>query len=120
MQNIQESWQKIKGLIDAAVGEWGLLAIMMLASLGSFGLGRLSALVSARPPISLTEAAMTASAAPIARGGLVVASRTGAVYYYPWCAGASKVAATNQRWFATEKAPQNASYRAAKNCKGMQ
>lgn len=55
----------------------------------------------------------------MARGGMYMASRTGKVYYFPWCASAINIAPENRRWFATEKAAQKAGYRAAKNCRGL-
>ena len=38
MQSIQEWRQKIKNWTENAVGEWGLVAIVILLGLGSFGL----------------------------------------------------------------------------------
>lgn len=119
MGNIQEYWQKIKVSLDREIGEWGLICIIFLAALGSFGLGRLSALVEARPPVSLTQAPEKANPGSVVMGGLFVAARTGSVYYYPWCSGAGNIALQNQRWFADEKSAQAAGYRAAKNCKGL-
>lgn len=119
MQRIHQFGQEIKGWTVAAVGEWGIFALILLASLGSFGLGRLSALEGAKPPVSITQAAAATAPGPIIMGGQFVASRTGAVYYYPWCSGAAKIAPGNQRWFESEKAAQAAGYRPAKNCKGL-
>src|SRR3990167_3848492 len=119
MGNIQEYGQKIKRFLDAGVGDWGLVAIIFLTALGSFGLGRLSALVEARPPVSLTMSPEKSVPATLAMGGLVVAAWSGSVYYYPWCSGAGNIARQNQRWFADEKSAQVAGYRPAKNCKGL-
>ncbi|OGG53461.1 hypothetical protein A3C20_04275 [Candidatus Kaiserbacteria bacterium RIFCSPHIGHO2_02_FULL_55_25] len=119
MRNIQEYWQKIKGFLDAGIGDWGLVAIIFLTALGSFGLGRLSALVEARPPVPLTMSPEKSSPAALAMGGLVVAAWSGTVYYYPWCSGAGNIALQNQRWFTDEKSAQAAGYRPAKNCKGL-
>ncbi len=120
MPNIAEWRDRIKTLLDEGLAEWGLYAVMALLILGAFGLGRLSALVSARPLIQISQAQAAASAPALAPGGLLVASRTGAVYYYPWCAGATKIAAANQRWFKSEAEAKAAGYRAAKNCKGLE
>lgn len=120
MEKIQDYWAKIKTLSGEAVGEWGIFALILLVSLGSFGLGRLSALEARKPLIQLQEAPQTASVGAIAQGGMVVASRTGAVYYYPWCSGASKILHQNQRVFATIADAKKAGYRAAQNCKGLE
>ncbi len=119
MERIQHIWGQIKAFTDDAVGEWGLIALVILVGVGSFGLGRLSVFIEAKPLVAISEAATAASAAPMSLGGQYVASKTGEVYYFPWCAGAEKIAAANQRWFASELAAQKAGYRAAKNCKGL-
>ncbi len=119
MQNIHEWWQKIKVVGEEAVAEWGLIAIVFLLGLASFGLGRISALEDAQPPVAITDAPKAAKPAALAMGGLIVASRGGSVYYYPWCAGAVKIAPGNQVWFASEAAAQQAGYKPAKACKGL-
>ena len=119
MGRIQDIGLKIKGLGADLVHEWGLVLIVFLVALASFGLGRLSALEDARPPISITQAPTAANQQAIAPGGLLVAARSGSVYYYPWCTGASKILPQNQRWFQSEEAARKAGYAPAKNCKGL-
>ena len=119
MRNIQDIGLKIKGLGADMVHEWGLVIIVFLVAIASFGLGRLSALEDARPPISVTQAPMAANQQAMAPGGLLVAARSGSVYYYPWCTGASKILLQNQRWFQSEDAARKAGYAPAKNCKGL-
>jgi|SRR3989338_10266848 len=119
MRNIQHVWVKIKGLGADAIDEWGLIAIVFLVAIASYGLGRLSALEDSKPLVSITQAPVAATPRAIAPGGLFVASRGGSAYYYPWCAGASKIAPVNQVWFASETAARNAGYAPAKNCKGL-
>ena len=117
---IQEYRQKIKNVLQDAMGDFGIPVLVVLVGIASFGLGRLSALEDARPAISISQAASAAGAIPpISPGGMFVAAKTGTVYYYPWCAGATKIAPANQQWFATEVAAQKAGYKAAKNCKGL-
>ena len=118
-QNIPDYLTKCKRLIDEWVGEWGLIAIVFLTALGSFGLGRLSALTEGKPPVSVMQGPEKAAPAAIVMGGLVVASWSGTVYYYPWCSGAGKIAPQNQRWFSSEDAARAAGYAPAKNCKGL-
>jgi hypothetical protein len=119
-KNIQEFMSICKSQLDHLAGDWALFALILLASIGSFGLGRLSVLEAGKPLISISQAAVAAESFEMALGGEFVASRTGAVYYYPWCAGVDKIQPANRRWFATEKQAQEAGYRAAKNCKGLQ
>jgi hypothetical protein len=120
MASIQEVWLKIKNWTDLAIGEWGLIAIIFLVGLASFGLGRLSVLETVRPPVSITNAPTIAEPRGMNIGGLIVASRTGSAYHFPWCAGASKILLPNQVWFASEEKARQAGYAPAKNCKGLQ
>lgn len=117
--NIAELQGKIKARLDMGLAEWGLFLVVILIGIASFGLGRFSALEDTRPPISLTETALAGSPKDLSIGGLVVASRTGSVYYYPWCSGASSIKDTNKRWFSDEASAQAAGYRPSKSCQGL-
>ncbi|MDO8561749.1 MAG: Ada metal-binding domain-containing protein [bacterium] len=111
---------KIKNWTDIAVGDWGLIAIVFLIGFASFGLGRLSVLESVRAPVSITNAPTIAEPRGMNIGGLIVASRTGSAYHFPWCASAAKIIPQNQIWFASEEKARAAGYSPAKNCKGLQ
>lgn len=119
MRNIQDIGLKIKGLGADLVHEWGLVLIVFLVALASFGLGRLSALEDGRPTVAVVQAPKEAEQQAMAIGGLLVASRSGSVYYYPWCTGALKILPQNQKWFQSEEAARKAGYTPAKNCKGL-
>ena len=106
--------------LEDGIGEWGLLIMVFLVAFGAFGLGRLSALESAMPPVSITMAPSLAKPQGMYIGGLYVASRTGSVYYFPWCAGGGNIAPDKAIWFATPSAAKAAGYQPAKNCKGLQ
>src|SRR3989344_4799218 len=103
MGSIQEARLKIKNWADIAIGEWGLVAIVVLIGFASFGLGRLSVLESVRAPVSITNAPTITEPRGMNIGGLIMASRTGSAYYFPWCASASKILPQNQVWFASEE-----------------
>ena len=119
MLSIREEWPKIKHLGEGWVGEWGMPMLVVLVALISFGLGRLSALEDTRPAVAVGQAPIAATPRAMALGGQFVASRTGTVYYYPWCGGAQQIAPNAQVWFPSENAAQKAGYRAAKNCRGL-
>lgn len=119
MASITDWWLKIKAAIASAVGEWGLIALVFLLAFASFGLGRLSVLEGSKPPISVNTAPTATEPRRMAVGGLVVASRNGSVYYYPWCGGVSTISPVNRVWFNTEAAARKAGYAPAKNCKGL-
>ncbi len=120
MQRIQETWLKIKSVAEHTLGEWGLMAVVFLVALSSFGLGRLSALEDARPPVSIETAPGLQAPRGMYIGGLIVAARGGSTYYYPWCTGAAKILPGNRVWFESEEAARAAGYAPAKNCRGLQ
>lgn len=119
-RNIQDFWLRCKVWLEDAIVEWGLIAVVFLVGLSSFGLGRLSALEASEPPVSIAQAPVLTQPQGIYPGGEYVASDTGTVYYFPWCAAAENVPPAKQVWFATESAAQAAGYAPAKNCKGLQ
>src|SRR3989344_279046 len=117
--NIPDISLKIKNLAEDILSEWGILILVFLLSIASFGLGRLSALESARPPVSVSKAQVASDSNAIAPGGQVVASKSGSAYYYPWCGGAGRISEQNKVWFKSEAAAKKAGYAPAKNCKGL-
>ena len=119
MATIQDAGRKIKRFAEEGIGEWGIPALVMLVGVASFGLGRLSALEEARPPVAIRQTPSAVSARAIPLGGQYVAARGGSVYYFPWCSGAQKIAPASQVWFASEKEAQASERRPAKNCKGL-
>ncbi len=118
--NIQDFLLHCKLLLEEGIGEWGLITMIFLVGFGAFGLGRLSALESAMPPVSITMVPGIEKPQGMYRGGLYVASRTGSVYYYPWCTGGGNIAPEAQVWFQNPAAAKAAGYLPAKNCKGLQ
>ena len=118
--SIQDWGLKIKNVGESAIGEWGRIAIVLLVGFSSFGLGRLSALEGVKPPVSVVETPQVAKPQGMYAGGLFVASRSGSVYYYPWCSGASKIAQGNLVWFQSEQEARKNGYTSAKGCKGLQ
>ena len=117
---IQGFWARCKTLMEGFLGEWGLILVIFLVAFASFGLGRLSATEAARPPVSIGQAPEEGEPRGMAVGGLFVASRTGSVYHYPWCGGASQIKTGNQIWFKSEEAAQAAGYAPSKSCKGLE
>lgn len=119
MPTIRDWGLKIKAFADDALAEWGVAAIVLVIALASFGLGRLSAFEDAKPVLSVAQAPVASEPAALYMGALVVASRSGSVYYYPWCAGAQKIAPANQVWFSDDAAAERAGYTPSKSCKGL-
>jgi hypothetical protein len=127
VRSIREIAPEIKAsgryLGKSILGDWGLFILVILAVTASFGMGRLSVLLAPNRAI-LTQ--NTASAASDATGagqaiqGAYIGSKTGSLYYYPWCSGAQRIAPEDRRWFVDEKAAQKAGYRPGSGCKGLE
>jgi hypothetical protein len=115
MNSIQDWGKEIKVRSLGWLGDWGLAILVILVGAACFALGRLSALEGTRSPVSISQA----SASSLAAGGGFVASKTGEVYYFPWCARAQKIPPDSRVYFKSESDAKSAGYRAAKNCKGL-
>lgn len=145
LQEIKEKINPVRNKISNGVNSRDFIvgALIILVGFASFGLGRLSRIREAQTPIEIqgiTEhRAAVASTPPsrqvvgtpplrkgeeeekeTARGGQVVASKSGAKYHFPWCAGASQIAEKNKVWFASFEEARKAGYTPASNCKGLQ
>jgi len=123
------------------------LAIVLLASSGSFGLGYLSGkeaeggeiviqtrgvgeVATPTPPKGSALGAAVVGAVsvstveeelppPPAGGGQYVASKTGKSYHLPWCSGAKQIKESNKVYFSSKEEAEAAGYTPAKNCKGI-
>lgn len=119
MQTIPELWRRCKSPLEGWLGEWGLILAVFLVGLTSFGLGRLSVLVEARPPVSVRQVPAEVEPRGMVVGGLYVAARSGSAYYFPWCSGVSRIRPDNRVWFESEATARKAGYAPAKGCDGL-
>ncbi len=119
MASIEEISLKIKSQLDGGLADWGLMCIVFLLSVGSFGLGRLSDLELDRPAVAIENSEHLSRPLGMYIGGLFEASRGSKNYYFPWCAGASKIAPDQAVWFQSESDAQAAGFMPASNCKGL-
>lgn len=119
-ESIREWGFKIKAALDSReVGDFLVVLLVILVGAVSFGLGRLSAGENSKGPgVSFTED-VAVERPPMALGGMVVASRQGSRYHFPWCAGASQIVERNRIWFADEEEARRGGYTPARNCKGL-
>lgn len=116
---IQELWSRCKRALES--DRLFTVLLVVVVSLASFGLGRLS--------VYEHEAGGQAAAIPAASGsaggdtavlpGGVVASTGGTRYHLPWCAGAQQIRKENEVWFESAAAARAAGYLPAANCKGI-
>ncbi len=125
---------RVKANFDIKEDIFIILAIILIG-LAGFGLGRLSALEKGRDPvqilrpsIALSEGGKSTNNVPMSAAalvasdsakGLLVASKSGKKYHFPWCAGASQIAEKNKIWFDSYEEAQKAGYTPASNCPGL-
>jgi hypothetical protein len=50
---------------------------------------------------------------------MLVASKNGTKYYFPWCSGVSKINEANKVWFDSYESAQKAGLTAAANCPNL-
>lgn len=126
--------KKIKPWLAERKSELLAAFLIVLVSITSFGLGRLSAVWPQKTPITIEERA-SASGAGESTGlktlsqnkdsttreakGKYVASKNGKSYHLPWCSGALLIKEENKLWFQTKEEAERAGYTAAGNCPGI-
>lgn len=144
--SIKDLKEKIKGLSGFSLPQPRTLPddlflglIIVLVAFGSFGLGRLSKIESAKTPIrienaptvtpetftapaagdkALSSADQSASALGATTNQLV-GSKNGTKYYYPWCSGVSRISEANLRHFASKADAEAQGYTPSSTCKGL-
>ncbi len=118
-RSIRKKASQIKRNIEDS-REFVFSLIIILVAFAAFGLGRLSALESAREPVRITQAPQSDVPGESWNiGGRVVASRSGSKYHAPWCGGAERISEKNKIWFKDEEAAKKVGYTPAGNCKGL-
>lgn len=112
-------WAKVKWWLEIGLAEWGIIMVLFLTAFGSFGLGHLSIAEEGRPAVAVSIAPEAEIPRGMHVGGLILASKNGSVYHYPWCPGGSQIKLENQIWFASEEAAKKAGLSPSKNCEGL-
>jgi hypothetical protein len=100
-----------------------IIAILILASSASFGLGYMAGRDAGQGTGSGgSPLAGVASDSPItvsSATGRFVASKSGTKYYLPGCAGADRISDANKVWFTSSSVARAAGYEPAENCSGL-
>jgi len=123
--SIKEAGTKIKDSIPLSNSDLIVALIIIFVGLGGFGLGRLSVDTNQNSKIRLiNEIGEQGASVALSQGldeslGLIVASKGGTKYHYPWCSGASRMKEENKIWFDSTKEARKAGYTPAANCKGL-
>ena len=124
-------WLRDRGVVSTLLTS----GIVALVGVGSFGLGRLTALDSHKTSLVIHAPPMTSEIAapiPISENNTpvpksivapvhnFVGSKNGTKYYPSSCPGASRIKAANQVWFGTAAEALAAGYSLASGCSGVQ
>jgi hypothetical protein len=114
-----------------------IVLLIILVGTASYGLGKISSYEKNKTPIAVlkTKDAMYATvldsnpnnanlkiintSVNTSSAGLVVASKSGTKYYYPWCTGVSRINEENKVWFNTIEEAKSAGLTPASNCTGL-
>ncbi len=129
---LSDSFQKVKVKIKPFENDLILVIAIILVAFISFGLGRLSRIKEDKASVIIENVPETNQEAQIGDSGsnsksqipaqgekIIMASKNGTKYYYPWCAGASRIKEENKVWFSSKEEAQKAGYQPAANCKGL-
>ncbi len=133
-------YQKVKDFAIANKKDVFLACTIVLVSIISFGLGRISVLLSQKEPIQIiqnSELQMTNNRNEVSTStpkrettyssfniqnsalGKYVASKNGSYYHFPWCSGAQKIKDENKVWFQTKEEAESRGFKPASNCPGL-
>lgn len=100
-----------------------LAIVIVLVAMIGFGLGRLSKIRESKAPLSVESktdfSESSKSVFDYQNEGIVVASKNGTKYHYPWCSGASTIKEENKVTFGSIEEARKAGYLPASNCKGL-
>lgn len=109
-----------------------IVVVIILVGIISFGLGRLSKIRESKVPITISAGAAAVQIKPVLspemaqnesaipdQGGMLVGSKNGTKYHYPWCSGALRIKEENKVWFSSVEEALKAGYTPASNCKGL-
>jgi len=111
--NIAETREKCKAFIGRVPRDILIIAILILASSASFGLGYLAGLDAGQGD----EAADQGLSLDTNTTGNFVASKSGTKYYPVSCAGAEKISDANKVYFVSASVAERAGYTLSVNCK---
>lgn len=117
--NIAELREKCKSLVARVPNDALIVAVLVLASALSFGLGYLAGEEAGQgAEITISSLPLAGQPAPTGASG-VVASRSGTKYYLPGCPGVDRIVEANKVWFASAAAAKAEGYTPAANCPGL-
>ena len=134
--SIQGISLKFKGLLQNT--ETQLAILIVVVSLVSFVLGRVSIVENTQKPQGITQVSgviMASSSQEVfseavedepevtppaqAEAKSYVGSKNGTKYHLPWCGSAKQIKEENKVWFGSKEEAEKAGYSPASTCKGI-
>ena len=94
-------------------------AVIIMISVISFGLGRLSKIREDRVPLTIENLNYDQTSSAINSQKIFVASKSGKKYHYVWCDSANSIKEENKIFFSAKEEAVAAGYEPASNCKGL-
>jgi hypothetical protein len=136
-ESIKHLLIKIKVLLTSIKEEVLITLIIIFVGFGSYGLGWLARGASQQSVVDIISGSKTTnidtdksllqkdhtsndSSVSGSNNGIVVASKSGKKYHFPWCAGAKQIAEKNKITFNSTEEARRAGYTPAVNCKGLE
>jgi len=113
---IAEAREKCKNLVAKAPRDVLGIAVLVLASFASFGLGYLAGRDAGEGSTLRIEYAPAVAPTTASADGQFVASKNGTKYYPQDCSGADRISPANKVWFASASAAADAGYAPAAHC----
>lgn len=115
-----------------------MASLLVLVGIGGFGLGRISAIEGvgkdeltfkkavmipfsnkALNSVASVGSSLDTEVPSLVEGGILVASKSGTKYHFPWCSGAKTIKEENKIYFSSKEEAEKAGYTPAGNCKGL-
>lgn len=139
---IADIQERGKALIAKIPPQAVILAILVLSSTASFGLGIMAGrdleraqggqggphrgvwiedmrMASTSPAAAIQAVGEGAGAVSASPAGAFVASKNGTKYYLAGCSGAGRISEANKVWFESRTQAEDAGYQPAANCPGL-
>jgi hypothetical protein len=121
---IADARAKCKTLLERVPRDVLILAVLVLASSASFGLGFLAGSERAGPStgseqgsaLSITPSPLVEQS-PAASSTGIVGSKNGTKYYLPGCAGAARISDANKVFFDSASEAEAMGYQLASGCR---
>lgn len=90
----------------------------------SYSIGRISIIEQKREPLLIIPSSATSSPLfPSGKEGeqsaLLVGSKNGSKYHFPWCSGANRITEVNKVYFKNAEEAKAKGYTPASNCPGL-